>query len=91
MIFRPVVLAIALVLAAPIHAAEEEAEEEEVGPLAGNIRFGFLSTTGNTETTTMNTSAEATYTLDQLEAALRDAERGGRDGKVLLTPNGPVT
>jgi NADPH:quinone reductase-like Zn-dependent oxidoreductase len=34
---------------------------------------------------------EATYSLGQLEAALRDAERGGRDGKVVLTPNGAVT
>jgi putative salt-induced outer membrane protein YdiY len=63
--YRPVALAAALALAAPIHAAEEGAEEEESGPLAGNIRFGFLSTTGNTETTTMNTSAEATYTLER--------------------------
>ena len=62
--YRPVALAAALVLAAPIHAAEEEAEEES-GPLAGHIRFGFLSTTGNTETTTMNTGAEATYTLER--------------------------
>ena len=34
---------------------------------------------------------EATYTLDQLEDALRHAEQGSRDGKIVLTPNGPVT
>jgi putative salt-induced outer membrane protein YdiY len=63
--YRLVSLAATLVLAAPIHAAEEEAEEEESSPLAGNVRFGYLSTTGNTETTSMNTSAEATYTLER--------------------------
>jgi len=34
---------------------------------------------------------EATYTLDRLEEALRHAEQGSRDGKIVLTPNGPVT
>ncbi|MDH3452893.1 MAG: zinc-dependent alcohol dehydrogenase family protein [Gammaproteobacteria bacterium] len=34
---------------------------------------------------------EATYTLAQLEDALRHAEQGNRDGKIVLTPNGPVT
>jgi putative salt-induced outer membrane protein YdiY len=62
--YRLVAISAALILTAPIHAAEEEAEEES-GPLAGHIRFGFLSTTGNTETTTMNTGAEATYTLER--------------------------
>ena len=33
---------------------------------------------------------EATYTLDQLRDALAHAEQGGRDGKIVLTPNGPV-
>jgi putative salt-induced outer membrane protein len=63
--YRALTLVVALVLAAPLSAAEEETAEEESKPLAGNIRFGFLSTTGNTETTTMNTSAEATYTLER--------------------------
>jgi putative salt-induced outer membrane protein YdiY len=63
--FRASMLVFVLVLAAPLHAAEEAAAEEEAGPLAGNVRFGFLSTTGNTETTTMNTGAEATYTLER--------------------------
>ena len=38
-------------------------EEEEPKPLSGNVKFGFLGTTGNTETKSMNTGAEATYTL----------------------------
>lgn len=34
---------------------------------------------------------EGTYTLDQLADALRHAEQGGRDGKIVLTPNGPIS
>lgn len=33
---------------------------------------------------------EATYGLDQLAEALAHAWRGGRSGKILLTPNGPI-
>jgi putative salt-induced outer membrane protein len=44
---------------------EEEAAEEETSPLEGNVRLGFLSTTGNTETTTMNSGFEASYTLER--------------------------
>ena len=60
--YRPLTLVVVLVLTGPLFAAEEEAEEEK--PLAGNVSFGFLATTGNTETTSMNTGAEATYTLE---------------------------
>lgn len=34
---------------------------------------------------------EATYTLAELEQALRHAEQGNRDGKIVLTPNGPLS
>jgi len=33
---------------------------------------------------------EATYTLDQIAGALEHAGRGGRHGKIVLTPNGPL-
>ena len=46
-------------LALPVFAAEEE--EEKPDPLSGNIKFGFLSTTGNTDTTSLNSSADASY------------------------------
>lgn len=36
---------------------------------------------------TLNTPVEATYELDQITTALEHATRGGRSGKVLLTPN----
>jgi NADPH:quinone reductase-like Zn-dependent oxidoreductase len=33
---------------------------------------------------------EATYPIEEIKAALSHAQRGGRDGKVLVLPNGPI-
>jgi NADPH:quinone reductase-like Zn-dependent oxidoreductase len=33
---------------------------------------------------------EATYSIEEIKAALVHAQRGGRDGKVLVTPNGKL-
>ena len=60
--FCKLMLLSTLVFAAPLFAAEEE---EESKPLAGNIKLGYLATSGNTETKTMNFGAEATYTLER--------------------------
>ncbi len=59
--FCKLLLLSTLALAQPVLADEEEEE----GPLAGNIKFGYLATSGNTETKSMNTGAEATYTLEK--------------------------
>ena len=56
-------LIVAMVALAASSFAEEA--EEEAKPLAGNIKFGLLATSGNTETKTMRTGAEATYTLER--------------------------
>ncbi len=40
---------------------------------------------------TVHAPVEATYTLDQAVEALEHAAREGRKGKILFTPNGPVT
>ena len=49
-------IALSLVLlAAPTFAAEEE----DGGPFEGTVSFGYLATTGNTETTSMDTSGQA--------------------------------
>ena len=68
--FCMLMLCSTLFLFQPAFAAEEE---EEVKPLAGNIKFGFLATSGNTETKSMNTGAEATYTLERWVHAARAA------------------
>lgn len=47
--------------------------------LAGKLRDGVLKA-----------PIEATYPIDDIKAALAHAQRGGRNGKVLVLPNGPL-
>jgi NADPH:quinone reductase-like Zn-dependent oxidoreductase len=47
--------------------------------LAGRVADGTLAV-----------EVEATYPIEQIQAALEHAGREGRSGKVLVTPNGPV-
>jgi NADPH:quinone reductase-like Zn-dependent oxidoreductase len=49
------------------------------GDLAGRIAAGDL-----------RVEVEATYPIEEIEAALSHASGSGRSGKVLVTPNGPV-
>jgi mitochondrial enoyl-[acyl-carrier protein] reductase / trans-2-enoyl-CoA reductase len=49
------------------------------GDLAGKIRDGVLKA-----------PVEATYPIDDIKQALTHAQRGGRHGKVLVLPNGPL-
>lgn len=50
-----------LSMAVPGFAAEEEQAKPD--PLSGSIKIGYLSTTGNTETTSLNSSADAKYEI----------------------------
>ena len=52
-----------LVLAIPLLAAEEEAEEE-AGPWSGSVKLGYLATSGNTESSSLNSGFRITYQLD---------------------------
>ena len=54
---RRVVFVASLALAGPLFAAEEKEDD----PLEGNVKLGYLATTGNTETSSLNTSFEAKY------------------------------
>lgn len=47
--------------------------------LAGQLRDGVLKA-----------PIDATYAIDDIKAALAHAQRGGRNGKVLVLPNGPI-
>jgi mitochondrial enoyl-[acyl-carrier protein] reductase / trans-2-enoyl-CoA reductase len=47
--------------------------------LAGKLRDGVLQA-----------PIEATYPIDEIKTALAHAQRGGRHGKVLVLPNGPL-
>jgi len=52
--FTKIALASLLLLATSVYAHEEEAEEEVVKPWEGAGEFGFVSTTGNTDSTALN-------------------------------------
>ena len=79
--FRALMLISTLAIAMPGLAHEVEEEEEESSPLAGNVKLGYLATSGNTETKTMNFGAEATYTLERwIHAAKMSAIYAEDDG-----------
>ncbi|MEM7544409.1 MAG: zinc-dependent alcohol dehydrogenase family protein [Pseudomonadota bacterium] len=50
----------------------------------------FADVAKSFETGRIESPVEATYDLDQLKEALTHAWSGGRQGKILLTPNGPI-
>jgi len=59
MLTRITILMVALI-AMPTRAQDEA--EEESGPWSGNVSFGFLSTSGNTENSNLNGKLEVGYT-----------------------------
>ena len=52
-----------VIMTMPVFAAEEEEED----PFFGTISFGYLATTGNTETSSLDTRASATYRTGRWE------------------------
>ena len=59
MFSRSVLLIVALAFTAPAVAAEEEEQES---PWAGKATLGYLATSGNSETTSLNSGFEVGYT-----------------------------
>lgn len=39
---------------------------------------------------TMSAPADSTYPIEDIKSALAHAQRAGRNGKVLILPNGPL-
>ena len=74
---RKAVLAIAFLSLANLVVAQEETEEE--GPWAGTLSLGYLSTSGNTDTTSYNTKFEVGYTKDSWEHRLLGSSTGAED------------
>lgn len=69
-----------LVLATPLVAAQEEAEEE-ASPWSGSVKLGYLATSGNTESSSLNFGFQVGYTLEQwlhelTAAAIQSSESG---------------
>lgn len=60
---RTVCVCAALVLAAPNLPAQEEQEDQ--GPWEGTARLGYLATSGNTESSSLNSGFEVKYTSGQ--------------------------
>lgn len=61
-----------LAFAAPLFAQEEEAAEEE-SPWSGNVKFGYIATSGNTENESLNSGFELNYVPGKWEHQLRGA------------------
>jgi len=59
---RVLLLIAGICTAIPVLAAEEE---EDAGPWTGSIKIGYLATSGNTETSSLNSGAEAHYKAGQ--------------------------
>lgn len=70
-----------LIFAAPLFAQEEEAAEEE-SPWSGNVKFGYLATSGNTDSESMNSSFEVNYIKELWEHQLRGAAIYSTDSNV---------
>jgi putative salt-induced outer membrane protein len=51
-----------LVFATPLLAAEDE--EAEKSPWSGSVKLGYLATSGNTDSSSLNSGFQITYTLD---------------------------
>jgi NADPH:quinone reductase-like Zn-dependent oxidoreductase len=54
------------------------------------VRAIYADLTGKVRAGVLKAPIEATYPIDEIKAALAHAQRGGRHGKVLVLPNGPL-
>lgn len=70
--WRSVLLLALLAFSAPLLAQEEAAAEEE-SPWSGNVKFGYIATSGNTDNESMNSSFEVNYKPGDWEHQLRGA------------------
>ena len=61
--FKSVAILLSFVLN-PAFAHEEPAAEEDPGPWAGKVAFGYLSTSGNTENTNLNGNFKISYSSE---------------------------
>lgn len=84
--FTKIALASLLLLATSVFAHEEEAEEEVVKPWEGAGEFGFVRTTGNTESEALNMKLNFIRTAERWRhrftaTALMTSEKGIKDNE----------
>jgi putative salt-induced outer membrane protein len=80
--FRKVAMATALMFLTGVVNAQEEAAAEEEGPWSGTLSLGYLSTAGNTETTSYNTKFGVGYTKNDWEHRLEASSTGADDSGI---------
>ena len=74
--FRNSALAVIFILSSGSAYSQAGAPVEEESPWAGSASLGFLSTSGNTETTSYNGAFEISYTKDLWKHTLNAAANG---------------
>ena len=79
--WRSVLILGLLAFAAPLFAQEEEAAEAE-SPWSGNVKLGYIATSGNTENKSLNSSFELNYKPGNWEHQLRGAAIYSTESKV---------
>jgi putative salt-induced outer membrane protein len=77
---RKAILVLTFLSLSVVAGAQEEAEEE--GPWSGSLSLGYLSTSGNTETTSYNTKFGVNYKKNDWEHILSGSSNGAEDTSV---------
>jgi putative salt-induced outer membrane protein len=81
MFSRSILAVVLFLFAVPLFAQEEEAAEEE-SPWSGSVKLGYLATTGNTESSSMNGGFEINYKLELWEHQAKGAAINSTEGSV---------
>lgn len=80
--FRKTLLAAALMMFTGMAVAQEAAAAEEEGPWSGNVSLGYLSTSGNTDTTSYNVKFGVGYITNDWEHKLEASSTGAVESDV---------
>jgi putative salt-induced outer membrane protein len=79
--FRQLIILGLLMMAMPLQAHEEEPEEDQ-GPWSGNVKVGYLATSGNTESQSMNSGFQVLYASGLWEHGATGAAIRSRESSV---------
>lgn len=75
------ILALVIILS-PASAFAQSCAAEEGGPWAGKASLGYLSTSGNTDTTSYNTAFEVRYTCNKWSHTANGAANGASESEM---------
>jgi putative salt-induced outer membrane protein len=83
---RKCIITAVVVLSANLAFAQgaAPAAEEEEGPWSGKASLGYLSTSGNTDTTTYNTAFEVTYAVNKWSHTASGSANGNEESDLHL-------